>query len=90
MKSWIHKPHTTVAWPTHNFGRAKFFDFERATVFGLGHPHRLPKQKTTRDARNVGGYGHLGHPVVKPMMHSWIFKSLHTWHAKDEFAEFKQ
>jgi len=34
-------------------GGAKYFDFKRATAFGLGDG--LSKHKTTRDARKLGG-----------------------------------
>jgi len=35
-------------------GGAIYFDFKRATVFGLGH--LLSRHKTTRNARHVGGH----------------------------------
>jgi len=41
-------------------------------------------------ARNIGGYGPHGQPMVKPMIHNWIFRRSHTCRTKDEFAVFKQ
>jgi len=50
----------TVALPDKNCGRAKYFHFKRATVFGLGH---RPSKHNTRYARNlVGVHGPFVHP----------------------------
>jgi len=54
---------SSVASP--NFGRAKCFEFKRATALGLGR--RLSKYKNTRCARNVE-VRHIWAPLDTPML----------------------
>jgi len=49
-----------------NYFGGKYVDFERATVFCLGH--HLTKHKTTSSGRNFGEHGPLGSPLAKPML----------------------
>jgi len=45
----------SVTQPTQNFGGAKYFDFDRGTVFGFDTLiHNLLKHKITRHAINLG------------------------------------
>jgi len=59
------EPLWPVAQPAQNFVGAKYFEFKRATGFGLGH--RVSKHKATRYARNLGGRS-LWPPQATPMV----------------------